>query len=40
MEQAGYERFLALDLAGHAPRVSAEAVALLSAPACPSGRPR
>jgi TldD protein len=37
MEQAGYERFVALDLAGHAPRVSAEAAALLSAPDCPSG---
>jgi TldD protein len=37
MEQAGYERFLALDLAGKAPRVAAEAAALLSAPACPSG---
>ncbi|MEA2418710.1 MAG: TldD protein, partial [Thermoleophilaceae bacterium] len=37
MEQAGYERFLALDLAGEAPRVSAEAVALLSAPDCRSG---
>lgn len=36
MEQAGYERFLALDLAGEAPRVSAEAVALLRAPDCAS----
>jgi TldD protein len=36
MEQAGYERFLALDLAGEAPRVSAEAVALLRAPECAS----
>ncbi len=36
MEQAGYERFITLDLAGEAPRVSAEAVALLGAPACPS----
>jgi len=36
--QAGYEHFLTLDLAGHAPRVSEEAVALLSAPACPPGR--
>ena len=36
--QAGYEHFLALDLAGHAPRVAEEAVALLSAPACPAGR--
>jgi TldD protein len=37
MEQAGYERFLALDLAGEAPRVSAEAAQLLRAPDCPSG---
>jgi TldD protein len=36
--QAGYEHFLSLDLAGAAPRVSAEAVALLRAPACPPGR--
>jgi TldD protein len=36
MEQAGYERFLTMDLAGEAPRVSAEAVALLRAPECPS----
>jgi TldD protein len=36
--QAGYERFLSLDLAGQAPRVAAEAVALLRAPACPAGR--
>jgi TldD protein len=36
--QAGYEHFLALALPGHAPRVAAEAVALLSAPACPAGR--
>jgi TldD protein len=36
--QAGYEHFLALDLAGEAPRVSEEAVALLRAPACPPGR--
>jgi TldD protein len=36
MEQGGYERFLALDLAGEAPRVSLEAVALLRAPDCPS----
>jgi TldD protein len=36
MEQAGYERFLLLDLAGEAPRVAEEAVALLHAPACPS----
>ncbi len=38
VEQAGYERFLALDLPAAAPRVSEEAVALLSAPACPAGR--
>jgi TldD protein len=38
VEQAGYERFLSLDLAGQAPRVAEEAVALLRAPACPSGR--
>ena len=37
VEQAGYERFLALDLPAAAPRVSEEAVALLSAPACPAG---
>ena len=36
--QAGYEHLLALDLAGNAPRVSEEAVALLKAPACPSRR--
>ena len=38
MEQSGYERFLALDLPGEAPRVAAEAAALLHAPACPAGR--
>jgi TldD protein len=38
VEQAGYEHFLGLELPGHAPRVAAEAVALLSAPACPHGR--
>jgi TldD protein len=37
MEQAGYERFLGLDLAGEAPRVGAEAAALLRAPECPAG---
>jgi TldD protein len=37
MEQAGYEGFVSLDLPGEAPRVSAEAVALLHAPQCPSG---
>jgi TldD protein len=36
--QAGYEHFLSLDLAGEAPRVSEEAVALLRAPTCPPGR--
>jgi TldD protein len=36
--QAGYEQFLALELERHAPRVGAEAVALVSAPACPPGR--
>jgi TldD protein len=38
VEQAGYEHFLELELPGQAPRVAAEAVALLSAPACPHGR--
>jgi TldD protein len=37
MEQAGYEGFIALDLAGAAERVSAEAAALLRAPDCTSG---
>ncbi len=36
--QAGYEQFLALELERHAPRVAGEAVALVSAPACPPGR--
>jgi TldD protein len=36
--QAGYEHLLSLDLAGAAPRVAADAVALLSAPACPARR--
>jgi TldD protein len=36
--QAGYEHFAGLDLVGHAPRVADEAVALLSAPACPAER--
>jgi len=36
--QAGWEHVLALDLVGHAPRVAAEAAALLSAPVCPSDR--
>lgn len=34
---AGWEQVLALDLAGAAPRVGEEAVALLSAPPCPAG---
>jgi TldD protein len=34
---AGWEHVLALDLAGHAPRVAEEAIALLSAPPCPEG---
>jgi TldD protein len=34
---AGWEHVLALDLAEHAPRVAAEAIELLSAPACPEG---
>ena len=37
---AGWEHFLAQDLAGHAARVGEEAVALLSAPPCPSVRTR
>ncbi len=36
--QAGYEHFLGLELPGHAPRVAAEAAALLAAPACAPGR--
>jgi hypothetical protein len=36
--QAGWEHVLGLDLAGHAPRVAEEAVALLTAPPCPAGR--
>jgi TldD protein len=36
--QAGWEHALALDLAGHAPRVASEAVELLTAPPCPAGR--
>ena len=35
---AGWEHVMAMDLAGHAPRVAAEAVALLSAPPCPTGQ--
>ena len=36
--QRGYEHFHGLGLAEAAPRVAEEAVALLTAPACPSGR--
>ena len=36
--QGGYEHFAGLDLASHGPRVADEAVALLSADPCPSGR--
>ncbi len=36
--QAGHEHFAGLDLPGSAPRVAEEAVALLSAPACPAER--
>lgn len=35
--QGGFETVRALDLAGHAPRLGEEAVALLSAAACPTG---
>src|SRR4051812_21918077 len=35
--QAGWEHVLALDLAGHAPDVAEEAVALLTAAPCPAG---
>jgi len=35
--QGGYERMTELDLEGEAPRVTSEAVALLSAPPCPEG---
>jgi TldD protein len=35
---AGYEHLLALDLVVNAPRVAAEALELLAAPPCPSGR--
>jgi TldD protein len=34
---AGWEHVLALDLAGNAPRVAEEAIALLGAPQCPEG---
>ena len=36
VSQAGWEHFTGLDLPGHAPRVSAQAVELLSAPVCPA----
>ena len=35
---AGWEHVLALDLAGHGPRVAAEAIELLTAPELPAGR--
>jgi TldD protein len=35
---SGYEYFESMDIAGHAERVRREALELLSAPACPSGR--
>ncbi len=35
---AGWEHVLAFDLLAHAPRVAAEAIELLTAPVCPSGR--
>jgi TldD protein len=34
--QGGWESVVAMDLAGHAPRIASEAVALLSAPECPN----
>ncbi|GAC1322206.1 MAG: TldD/PmbA family protein [Thermoleophilaceae bacterium] len=36
--QAGYEHFAALGLVAQAPRVAEEAIMLLTAPRCPSGR--
>jgi TldD protein len=36
--QAGWEHVVGLELAGHAPRVAEEAVALLTAPPCPARR--
>src|SRR6201999_778948 len=36
--QAGYEHFVGLDLVARAPRIAAEAVELLRAPACPAKR--
>lgn len=38
VRQGGYEHFVSLRLAAEAPRVAAEAVELLTAPACPPGR--
>ncbi|MBN1528284.1 MAG: TldD/PmbA family protein [Thermoleophilaceae bacterium] len=38
VDQAGYEGFMRLRLADHAPRIAEEAAALLKAPACPAGR--
>ena len=35
---AGWEHVLSLDLVGHAPRVASEAIELLTAPPCPTGR--
>ena len=35
---AGWEHVRAFDLVAHAPRVAAEAIELLTAPACPAGR--
>jgi TldD protein len=35
--QGGWETILALDLVGNAPRIAEQAVALLTAPECPSG---
>jgi TldD protein len=37
VRQAGWEHAVALDLAGHAPRIAEEAAALLDAPRCPAG---
>jgi hypothetical protein len=36
--QGGWEHLVSADLAGHAPRVAEEAVALLTAPTCLAGR--
>ena len=35
--QAGWEHVVGLDMAAHGPRVADEAIALLTAPACPPG---